>query len=75
MCLQIIYIWYMFKQDLVLNCLRWLICNKTQPKQTNQIMQRKILGNNPMLSNISKRESKKMNSNRFGQEGSNTHHT
>ena len=36
MCLQIIYIEYiyMYKQDLALNNLQWLICHKTQPNQT-----------------------------------------
>ena len=31
MCLQIIYSIYMFKEDLALNNLQWLICHKTQP--------------------------------------------
>ena len=43
MCLQIIfnvyvyksYLIYMYKQDLALNDLQWLICHKTQPNQTN----------------------------------------
>ena len=34
MCLQTIYIFiYMYKQDLALKNLQWLICNKTQPSQ------------------------------------------
>ena len=33
MCLQIIYLLYMYKQDLELNNLQWLICHKTQPYQ------------------------------------------
>ena len=28
-----IYLIYMYKEDLVLNNLQWLICHKTQPKQ------------------------------------------
>ena len=35
MCLQIIYLIYMYKEDLALNNLQWLICHKTQ---TNQII-------------------------------------
>ena len=31
MCLQLIYLIYMYKQDLVLNNLQWLICHKIQP--------------------------------------------
>ena len=33
MCLQIIYLIYMNKEDLALNNLQWLICHKTQPNQ------------------------------------------
>ena len=34
MCLQTIYVLiYMYEEDLVLNNLQWLICNKTQPNQ------------------------------------------
>ena len=33
MCLQIIYLIYMYKEDLALNNLQWLICHKTQPNQ------------------------------------------
>ena len=29
-----IYLVYMYKDDLTLNTLQWLICNKTQPKPT-----------------------------------------
>ena len=35
MCLRIIYLMYMYKQDLTLNNLQWLICQKTKPNQTN----------------------------------------
>ena len=35
MCLQIIY--YMYKEDFVLNKLQSLICHKTQPIETNQL--------------------------------------
>ena len=31
MCLKIIYLIYMYKKDLVLNNLQWLICHKTKP--------------------------------------------
>ena len=31
MCLQIIYIWYVCKQELALNNLQWLIYYKTKP--------------------------------------------
>ena len=31
-CSQIIYNQYMYKEDLALNNLQWLICHKTQPK-------------------------------------------
>ena len=33
MCLEIIYI--MYKRDLTLNDLQWLICDKTKPNQIN----------------------------------------
>ena len=33
MCSQIIYLIYMYKEDLALNNLQWLICHKTQPNQ------------------------------------------
>ena len=32
-CLGIIYPIYMYKKDLALNNLQWLICHKTQPNQ------------------------------------------
>ena len=37
-CLEIIYLIYMYKKDLALNNLQWLICHKTKPnpKQTKQ---------------------------------------
>ena len=35
MCLQIIYLIYMYKDDLALNSLQWLICHKTQPSQNH----------------------------------------
>ena len=31
MCLEIIYLIHMYKKDLALNNLQWLICNKTKP--------------------------------------------
>ena len=31
MYLEIIYLIYMYKQDLALNNLQWLICHKTKP--------------------------------------------
>ena len=34
MCLEIIYLIYMYKKDLVLNNIPWLICHKTKPNQT-----------------------------------------
>ena len=33
MYLQIIYLIYMYKEDLALNNQQWLICHKTQPTQ------------------------------------------
>ena len=33
MCLEIIYSMYMYKKDLVLNNLQWLICHKTKPNR------------------------------------------
>ena len=33
MCLGIIYLVDMYKKDLALNNLQWLICHKTQPNQ------------------------------------------
>ena len=33
MCLEIIYLIYMYEKDLALNNLQWLICHKTQPNQ------------------------------------------
>ena len=38
MCLQIIYLIYMYKQDLALNNLQWLICHKTKPKKHKEFM-------------------------------------
>ena len=32
-CLQIIWLIYMYKEDLALDNLPWLICHKTQPNQ------------------------------------------
>ena len=37
MCLEIIYLIYMYKKDLVVNNLQWLICHETQPNQTEII--------------------------------------
>ena len=31
MCLEIIYLKFMYKKDLALNNLQWLICHKTKP--------------------------------------------
>ena len=36
MCLHIIYVILMFKQDLALNNQQFLICHKTKPNQTNR---------------------------------------
>ena len=33
MCLEIIHLIYVYKKDLSLNNLQWLICHKTQPNQ------------------------------------------
>ena len=33
MCLEIIYSIYMYKKDLALNNLQWLICHKTKSNQ------------------------------------------
>ena len=33
MCLQIIYLIFVYKEDVSLNNLQWLICHKTQPNQ------------------------------------------
>ena len=33
MCLEIVYLIYMYKKGLTLNDLQWLICHKTQPNQ------------------------------------------
>ena len=33
MCLEIIYLQYIYKQDLALNNLQWLICYKTKQNQ------------------------------------------
>ena len=35
MCLQIMYLIYVTKQDLALSNQQWLICHKVQPHQTN----------------------------------------
>ena len=32
-CLEIIYFIYVYKKDLALNNLQWLICHKTKPNQ------------------------------------------
>ena len=34
-CFKIIYLIHMYKEDLALNNLQWLICHKTKPQQTN----------------------------------------
>ena len=34
MCLEIIYYYIMYKKDLALNNLQWLICHKTKQNQT-----------------------------------------
>ena len=34
MCLQIIYLIYMYKEDLALNNLQWFLYHKTQSNQT-----------------------------------------
>ena len=34
MCLEIIYLMYMYKKDLALNNLQWLIRHKSKPNQT-----------------------------------------
>ena len=36
MCLEIIYLIYMYKEDLALDNQQWLICHKTQPHQTTK---------------------------------------
>ena len=36
MCLEIIYLVYMQKENLALNNQEWLICHKTKPKQKNK---------------------------------------
>ena len=38
MCLEIIYLINMYKKDLVLNNLQWLIYLKTKPNQAKQIL-------------------------------------
>ena len=40
MCLEIIYLIYIYKKDLAINNLQLLICHKTKPNQTkpNQIL-------------------------------------
>ena len=37
MCLEILYLIYMYKEDLALNNQQWLICHKTQPNQIRYI--------------------------------------
>ena len=36
MCLEIIYLIYMYKKDLALNNLEWLMCHKTQPNYNQE---------------------------------------
>ena len=43
MYLEIIYLIYMYKKDLALDNLKWLICNKTKP---NQMKKRKLTSQN-----------------------------
>ena len=38
MCLDIIYLIYIFKEDLALNNLQWLICHKTQLNQITYLI-------------------------------------
>ena len=38
MCLLILYLIYILKQDLALNKKQWLICHKTQPNQIVYLM-------------------------------------
>ena len=35
MCLEIIYLMYMYKKDLALNNLQWFICHETKSKPKN----------------------------------------
>ena len=36
MCLEIIYLTYMYEKDLALNNFEWLTCHKTKPNQIKQ---------------------------------------
>ena len=38
MCLEIIYLIYMYKKDLALNNLQWLICHQTKPNKIFQLL-------------------------------------
>ena len=38
MCLEIIYLIYMYKKDLALNNQEWLICYKTKRNQTKSLL-------------------------------------
>ena len=38
MCLQIIYLIYMYKENLALNTLQWLICHETKQNQTETLL-------------------------------------
>ena len=42
MCLQIIYLIYTYKENLVLSCLQWFICHKTQPADQLTITLREL---------------------------------
>ena len=42
MCLEIIYLIYIYKKDLALDNLQWLICHETKPCQTHKNQRRKI---------------------------------
>ena len=43
MCLEIIYLIYLYKNDLTLNDLQWLICSKIKPSQTPKLICLKII--------------------------------
>ena len=51
MCLEIIYSICMYKKDLALNDLQWLICHKTKPNQPLGIYQKSYFP--PQISTLS----------------------
>ena len=52
MCLEIIYLIYIYEKDLALNNLQWLICHKSQPNQILYIQYTYMYKEDLVLNNL-----------------------